>query len=256
MTPISATWLEDRAEELKASIAFCTQLPFARATPQTAKVLGKAAWAFPIAGLVVGLVGAVVYVLAHRLGLPPWPAAALSVTATLIVTGALHEDGLADAADGFGGGGTRQQKLDIMRDSRTGAFGVCAVVLSLLLRVGALASFADAHGVVWALLVSHGAARSTMPALMWLVPPARGDGLSYEAGTPPGESVAAAAAIALIVLVFCLHPARGVIAFVVLAATVTLMAWLSSRQIDGHTGDVLGALEQVGEVAVLLVALA
>ena len=256
MTLISATWLEDRAEELKASIAFCTQLPFARATPQAAKVLGKAAWAFPIAGLVVGLVGAVVYVLAHRLGLPPWPAAALSVTATLIVTGALHEDGLADAADGFGGGGTRQQKLDIMRDSRTGAFGVCAVVLSLLLRVGALASFADAHGVVWALLVSHGAARSTMPALMWLVPPARGDGLSYEAGTPPGESVAAAAAIALIVLVFCLHPARGVIAFVVLAATVTLMAWLSSRQIDGHTGDVLGALEQVGEVAVLLVALA
>jgi len=256
MTPISAAWFEDRAEELKASIAFCTQLPFARATPQAAKVLGKAAWAFPVAGLVVGLVGAVVYVLAHRLGVPPWPAAALSVTATLIVTGALHEDGLADAADGFGGGGTRQQKLDIMRDSRTGAYGVCAVVLSLLLRVGALASFADAHGVVWALLASHGAARATMPALMWLVPPARGDGLSYEAGTPPGQSVAAAVAIALIVLAFCLHPARGVIAFVVVAATVTLMAWLSARQIDGQTGDVLGALEQVGEVAVLLVALA
>jgi len=106
------------------------------------------------------------------------------------------------------------------------------------------------------LLASHGAARATMPALMWLVPPARGDGLSYEAGTPPGESVAAAVAIALIVLAFCLHPARGVIAFVVVAATVTLMAWLSARQIDGQTGDVLGALEQVGEVAVLLVALA
>src|SRR5215472_17335040 len=103
MTPISAAWFEDRAEELKASNAFCTQLPFARATPQAAKILGKAAWAFPVVGLVV----AVVYVLAHRLGLPPWPAAALSVTATLIVTGALHEDGLADAADGFGGGGSR-----------------------------------------------------------------------------------------------------------------------------------------------------
>src|SRR5262249_27979871 len=214
MTPISAAWLEDRVEELKASMAFCTRLPFARATPQPAKALGKAAWAFPIAGLVVGLVGAVAYVLAHRLGVPAWPAAALSVTATLIVTGALHEDGLADTLDGFGGGGTREEKLDIMRDSRAGAYGVCAVVLSLLLRVGALASFADAHGLVWALLASHCAARATMPALMWLVPPARNDGLSYEAGTPPGESVAAAVAIALIVLAFCLHPARGVIAFV------------------------------------------
>jgi adenosylcobinamide-GDP ribazoletransferase len=256
MTPISAVWLEDRAEELKASLAFCTRLPFARATPQAAKALGKAAWAFPIAGLVVGMVGALVYVLAHRLGVPAWPAAALSVTATLIVTGALHEDGLADTADGFGGGGTRPEKLDIMRDSRTGAFGVCAVVLSLLLRVSALASFADAHGVVWALLASHAAARATMPALMWLVPAARNDGLSYEAGRPTGESVAAASAIALVVLLFCLHPVRGIIAFVVLAAAVTLMAWLSTRQIDGQTGDVLGALEQVGEVAVLLVALA
>src|SRR5262249_61614174 len=117
MTPISAAWFEDRAEELKASIAFCTQLPFARATPQAAKVLGKAAWAFPVAGLVVGLVGAVVYVLAHRLGVPPWPAAALSVTATFIVTRALHEDGLADAADGFGRGGTPPQQLRHTRHS-------------------------------------------------------------------------------------------------------------------------------------------
>ena len=255
MVPISRIWFEDRADEFKASIAFCTRLPFARATPQVANALGKATWAFPVAGLVVGLVGAVVYVLAHRLGVPAWPAAALSVTATLIVTGALHEDGLSDTADGFGGGSTRLEKLDIMRDSRTGAYGVCALVMSLLLRVGALASFADAHGVVWALLASHGAARATMPALMWLVPPARNEGLSYEAGRPAGESVAAALAIAFIVLVFCLHPVRGIIAFVVLAAVVALMAWLSVRQIDGQTGDTLGALEQASEITVLLVAL-
>jgi adenosylcobinamide-GDP ribazoletransferase len=256
MMPISRPWLEDRAEELKASMAFCTRLPFARVTPEAAKALGKAAWAFPIAGLVVGLVGAVVYVLAHRFGVPALPAAALSVAATLIVTGALHEDGLADTVDGLGGGSTREAKLDIMRDSRTGAYGVCAVVLSLLLRVGALASFADAHGVVWALLASHCAARATMPALMWLVPPARSDGLSYDAGTPPGESVAAAAAIALVVLLFCLHPARGIIAALFLVAAVALVAWLSMRQIDGQTGDVLGGLEQVGEILVLIVAVA
>jgi adenosylcobinamide-GDP ribazoletransferase len=256
MTPISSIWLADRAEELKASIAFCTRLPLPRTTPQAAEALAKAAWAFPVVGLVVGLIGAAVYVLAHRLGAPAWPAAALSVTATLVVTGALHEDGLADTADGLGGGNTRQQKLNIMRDSRTGAYGVCALVLSLLLRVGALASFADAYGVVWALLASHGAARSAMPVLMWLLPPARSDGLSFEAGSPPGESVAAGITIAVVILVFCFYPARGVVALIFLIATVALMAWLSVRQIDGQTGDVVGALEQVGEIVVLLVAVA
>jgi adenosylcobinamide-GDP ribazoletransferase len=256
MNAISGSWLEQRAEELKASLAFCTRLPLPGATPQAAKALAKAAWAFPVTGLVVGLIGAIVYVLAHRLGVPAWPAAALSVAATLVATGALHEDGLADMADGFGGGGTRDQKLAIMRDSRTGAYGVCALVLSLLLRIGALASFADTYGVVWALLASHSAARATMPALMWLLPPARSDGLSYDAGRPPEESVAAAVAIAFAVLLFCLHPARGIIALVFLAAAVALTAWLSARQIDGQTGDVVGALEQVSEIVVLLAALA
>ena len=256
MTPISHSWLEDRAEEFKASLAFSARLPLTPATSQTAKAVANAAWAFPVTGLVVGLIGALVYVLAHRLGLPAWPAAALSVAATLLVTGALHEDGLADTADGFGGGDARQSKLDIMRDSRTGAYGVCALVLSLLLRIGALASFADTSAAVWALIASHCAARAGMVILMWLLPPARSDGLSHDAGSPLGESVAAAAAIALVVLLFCLHPLRGVIAVLALIATVALMAWLAMRQIDGQTGDVLGATEQVGEIMVLLVAVA
>ena len=223
---------------------------------QSAKGIANAAWAFPVVGLIVGLIGALVYLLAHRLGLPAWPAATLSVVTTLLVTGALHEDGLADTADGFGGGDSREKKLDIMRDSRTGVYGVCALVLALLLRIGTLASFTDAHGVVWALIASHSAARAAMVMLMWLLPPARSDGLSFAAGGPPGQGVAAAAAIAVIVLLFCLHPVRAAMAALVLIATVALMAWLAMRQIDGQTGDVLGATEQVGEIAVLLVAVA
>jgi adenosylcobinamide-GDP ribazoletransferase len=172
------------------------------------------------------------------------------------VTGALHEDGLADTADGFGGGDGRQSKLDIMRDSRIGAYGVCALVLALLLRVGALASFSDTYGVVWALIASHSAARAAMVTVMWLLPPARSDGLSFAAGGPLGQSVVAGAAIAFVVLLFCLHPGRGFIAALVLIAAVALMAWLAMRQIEGQTGDVLGATEQVGEIAVLLVAVA
>jgi adenosylcobinamide-GDP ribazoletransferase len=252
---ISTTWLEERAEELKASIVFCTRLPLVRATPIAGGAIAKGAWAFPIAGLLVGLIGAIVYALAHRAGLPPWPAAALTVAATLVATGCLHEDGLADTADGFGGGKTREQKLGIMRDSRIGVYGVCALAMSLLLRVSMLASFADTHFVVWALIASHGAARATMPALMFLLPPARSDGLSFDAGRPPQESVAAAAVLALLILLICLHPVRGIVALIFLGVVVALMAWLSLRQIEGQTGDVLGAVEQVSEIMILLVAL-
>jgi adenosylcobinamide-GDP ribazoletransferase len=108
--------------------------------------------------------------------------------------------------------------------------------------------------VLWALIASHSAARAAMVMLMWLLPPARSDGLSFAAGGPPGQGVAAAAAIAVIVLLFCLHPVRGAMAALVLIAAVALMAWLAMRQVDGQTGDVLGALEQAGEVIVLLVA--
>ncbi len=252
---ISDNWLENRAEELKASIVFCTRLPLLRATPRAGDSLSRAAWAFPVAGILVGLIGAIVYGMAHRFGLPPWPAAVLAVAATMLVTGCLHEDGLADTADGFGGGSTREQKLAIMRDSRIGVYGVCALTMSLVLRVGALASLPSAHAVVWALIASHAAARATMPALMLLLPPARSDGLSFDAGRPPGESVAAAAVIGFLVLAICLHFGHGLLALIVVAAIVALVAWLATRQIGGQTGDVMGALEQVSEIAVLLVAL-
>jgi len=253
--PLSASWLEDRAEELKACIVFCTRLPLIRGTPIAGGAIAKAAWAFPLAGVVVGLIGAMVYGLAHKCGLPAWPAAALAVAATMLVTGALHEDGLADTIDGFGGGGSREHKLDIMRDSRIGVYGVGALALSLLLRVGALASLPDAHAVAWALIAAHAGARATMPGLMLLLPPARSDGLSYEAGRPGSEGVAAAAILALLILMIALHPGRGILALIVVAAVVVLTTWLSSSQIEGQTGDVLGALEQVSEIAILLVAL-
>lgn len=250
----STSWLEDRVGELKLAIGFCTRLP----QPQMAvsdSALARAAWALPLAGLVVGIAGAAVYALARRLGLPPWPASALAVAATLLVTGALHEDGLADTADGFGGGALREQKLTIMRDSRIGAYGVCALALALILRVAALASFGNGHLAVWALIASHVGARAAVPFLM-LLPPARSDGLSHDAGRPPAEALAAAAAIGFVIVAFCLYPGRAIVALIALAVVTGVMAWLTSRQIEGQTGDVLGALEQVSEITVLLVALA
>jgi adenosylcobinamide-GDP ribazoletransferase len=255
MITISRPWLEDRAAELKASVVFLTRLPFAAVTSVTGSTLARAAWAFPLAGLLIGLIGAFVYGLVHKFGLPAWPAATLAVAATMLATGCLHEDGLADTADGFGGGRTRDRKLEIMRDSHIGAYGVCALLLAVILRAGALSNFANAHLAVWALIAAHGAARAVIPALMLLLPPARSDGLSFDAGRPPLQSAAAAALLGFVILAICLHPGRGLLALICLAVVVAVMAWLSRSQIGGQTGDVLGALEQVSEIVVLLVAL-
>jgi adenosylcobinamide-GDP ribazoletransferase len=257
MTPISSIWLKDRADELKASIAFCTRVPLPRATPQAAKALAKSAWAFPVAGLIVGLIGAAVYVLAHRLGVPVWPAAALSVVATLVVTGALHEDGLADVADGFGGGRDREAKLAILRDSRIGTYGAVALVLGLLLRVAALAALArpSPYYAGAALALAGAVARSAALApLVWL-PPARPDGAGSSAATFAPRSLRPAA-VTLAALALALGLELGVVralfAFVVAAAVTRLFAAVARRHIGGQTGDVCGAAAALAEIAALL----
>ena len=246
-------WLVERGEELSAALAFATRLPLPRAAPVAGSEVAEAAWALPVTGVVVGLIGAIVYVLAHRLGIPAWPAAALALAATLITTGCLHEDGLADTADGFGGGKTREQKLSIMRDSRTGVFGACALALTILLRVSVLASLGHGVAVAAALIAANAGARAAMPFFM-LLPPARADGLAFEAGQPPRASIIAAGVIGLAVALVALGPLAALIAAVLVFLAVTLFARLTLWQIGGQTGDVIGALEQVCEIAILVAA--
>jgi adenosylcobinamide-GDP ribazoletransferase len=255
METINQAWLAERGRELQAGILFLTRLRYGAAEPVSGGAIGRAAWAFPIVGVVVGLVGAVVYGLGYRLGLPFWPAAALCVAATMILTGCLHEDGFADTFDGFGGGETRERKLDIMRDSRIGTYGVCALIIAVLLRVSALALIGAAGPVTAALIAAHAAGRAVMPAFMALLPPARSDGLSAGAGQPPFGSAAVAAVLGVLILFLCLGLGHGLAALIVVAIAAALMGWLSANQIGGQTGDVLGAVEQVGEIVVLLVAL-
>ena len=264
-------WIGARIGEFSASIHFLTRLPLPRheaagapgsATPAAAGAAGtsgtnlaQAAWAFPIAGFVVGLIGAITYAVADELVLAPWPAAALTLVAALLVTGALHEDGLADTADGFGGGDTRERKLAIMRDSRIGTYGVCALIISLLVRAGAIASLGAPVLVAPALLAAHVGARAALPWVMFLLPTARSDGLSFAAGQPSGTGVAIAGALGFLALLFCLGLAHALVALVMLAIVVAIVCRLASREIGGHTGDVLGTVEQVCEIVILLVAL-
>ncbi|MDB5406828.1 MAG: adenosylcobinamide-GDP ribazoletransferase [Rhodospirillales bacterium] len=245
--PFLAGWRDD----LLASGSFLTRLPLYRLVPIESGLLARSMRAFPLVGVVVGLIGWAAFAIAAWLGLPPAAMALLALTATVLVTGGLHEDGLADTADGFGGGADRERKLAIMRDSRSGAYGVMALIFSLGLRVAALAALTVPEAGL-ALIAAHAVSRAAMPLLMRFLAPSRPDGLGASAGQPDEAAQAWCLAIAVVVALLCLGLSGGIAALVAAAIAVAAIGTLAQRQIGGHTGDVLGAAQQMAEIAVLL----
>ena len=246
----SGTWRDDA----RLAFAFLTRLPFRSGARPEPGALARAAWAFPLAGILVGVIGGIAFEIGDRLGLPINAMALIAVGVTVLVTGGLHEDGLADTVDGLGGGADREQALAIMRDSRTGAFGVLALVLSVGLRVAALAALPDTRVAVSALVAAHAVSRGLLPTLMLWFDPARNDGLAAEAGRPTPPGATAAALVALLVAVIALGIGRGILAMLLAGVAMLALAALANRRIGGYTGDVLGAAQQVGEIAMLLAA--
>ncbi|EAQ03381.1 putative Cobalamin (5'-phosphate) synthase [Pseudooceanicola batsensis HTCC2597] len=210
-----------------------------------------AAWAWPVVGLGLGALAGLAGWVALSLGLPA-PVAAVAVLAVQVVlTGGLHEDGLADTADGLWGGWTRERRLEIMRDSRIGSYGVIALILGFSARWTALAVMLDEGGYWGALIAAAALSRGVLPAIMALVPNARTDGLSRGVGRPSGQIAALAAMLALVVGVLAVG--TGVIAAALAAALAALgLAAMASRRIGGQTGDILGAIQVLAEIAVLL----
>src|SRR5215468_234192 len=204
-------WGSDLATDLKTGILFCTRLPVPHAASIGSGDVARASWAFPVAGALVGSAGALTYAIASGIRLPSALAAALALGSTLLITGCLHEDGLADTADGLGGGCDRARKLEIMRDSRLGTYGACALIMSLLLRWAALAAMANPMAVASALIAAHVSARAALPVFMRFVPPARLDGLSAQAGQPAVRSAAVAVMLGVLALVTALGPAATMI---------------------------------------------
>jgi adenosylcobinamide-GDP ribazoletransferase len=243
---------QDVLDDIAICLGFYTRLPVR--LPEGRSFAG-AQWAAPVAGLVVGAIGWLAFFLADLCGLPPAIAGALAVASTVFVTGALHEDGLSDTADGFGGGSTRERKLEIMRDSRIGTFGATALLFSILLRSAALSALGTSSLVFSALVASHAAGRAVMPVFMRQVPPARRDGLSANTGAIPDSAAFVAALIGGTALLL-LGVSGAVLAAIALAVLLFVVRDLCQRQIGGQTGDVLGAAEQLSEITVLLIACA
>jgi adenosylcobinamide-GDP ribazoletransferase len=241
--------------DIADALRFFTRLRVGDPGPSAPLDLDRIAWAAPVAGVIVGLIGALALALATLLGLPLLLRAGLATAALVVATGALHEDGLADVADGFGGGATRARKLEIMRDSRVGAYGAIAIALALILRVGALVAALD--GGFWRASLSlilvaalSRAAALTPPALL---PPARADGAGAAAGRLDSNALAAAWGSGLVIAVafglVALGVAHALLAALLSGAGALLMAVLARRAIGGQTGDVAGAAQQCGEIA-------
>ncbi len=213
----------------------------------------------PLAGLVIGLLPALVLMAALEIGLGPWLAATLSVAAMTLTTGAFHEDGLADTADSFGGT-TKERRLEIMRDSRIGSYGTAALILAFALRIGAVAALVgrvDASAAFAAVLIAALLSRTAGLMPLVLLPPARLDGASYAVGQPTRETfwwaVALSAALAVGLGVMSGLPPTGIGLMLVLSG---VSGWgltrLSARHIQGQTGDIAGAAQQVAEIAALI----
>jgi adenosylcobinamide-GDP ribazoletransferase len=217
--------------------------------------LGGAVAMFPLVGAAVGVAAGAVLLFAHALGLPPLVAAFLALAALVLLTGALHEDGLGDVADGFGGGRTADDKLRIMQDSRVGTYGVVAVVFSLGLRVASVAALPAVLGAA-AIIAAAALSRAVLPAILRWLPPARQAGMGAEAGRPQVQAVVAAAIIGGLVALIALGPVIALVAAALAAIGAAAVALLARWQIGGHTGDVCGTVQQTAEVAALLAVVA
>jgi len=240
-------WLAD----FKTAVAFLTRLPMPHPDGPMQPNFVRAHRMFPVVGAMIGAAAGLLCLALRYVGVPDLAAAALALGGSAILTGALHEDGLADVADGFGGGRDVAAKLEIMRDSRLGTYGALVLLVSFAAKLSALAAIPNGE-VVQSLIAAQALGRGVLPGMSMRLPYARKDGLAANAGRPDGATAAMAAVLALVVALLALSLANALCAALAAGLSAAAMAWLARRQIGGQTGDVLGGAEQVAETAILV----
>lgn len=229
-----------RAQQFLLALVFLTRLPFGGLLPARILSLADSTWAFPLVGAVVGALAG----LPLLLPVPPILAAVLSVVVAVLLTGALHEDALADFADAAGGK-DRDDRLRIMRNSRIGSFGMMALLLVTALRIAALTVLGPA-----VLIAASASGRTAAVLAMGALVPARSDGLGRGAGEPGWRNILAASFLALVFLALA-GPGWG---WALLAGLVVLAVVIRQARLwlGGQTGDVLGTASILTETAILI----
>ncbi|MES2667171.1 MAG: adenosylcobinamide-GDP ribazoletransferase [Pseudomonadota bacterium] len=232
--------------DILSGFALLTRLPLPDHSPRGA----GSAWGWPLVGAVVGGLVAVAAATAQAIGLPAGVTAALVLALLAALTGGLHEDGLADTADGLFGGWTRDRRLEIMKDSRIGSYGALALIFVMLAKWSALVAIVTAEGLAPALIAAGALSRAAMAVVMASLPPARDTGLSRSVGRPGGKTAAVAVGLALVIGGAAIGPAL-LAALALITLTTTALALIARARIGGQTGDILGATQQLADLAAL-----
>lgn len=253
-TRVLTGWWHD----FRIAIGFLTVLPIGHSADIDDHRAGLrfGARAFPLAGLVVGLFGALIYAIAHMLRLPPEAAAFIAIAAMTVLTGAIHEDGLADMADGAMARQTLTERLAIMRDSRIGTFGTLALIIVVGIKTGILGAIGWADQVAPLLIGCAAASRAVLPAMMRFMAPARSDGLAFAAGRPEENQVVLAALLGGALALLFLGPFAGLVAIIAGIGAACAVGWIAKKRLGGVTGDVLGAAQQATEATMMLAVVA
>ncbi|GAB5438193.1 adenosylcobinamide-GDP ribazoletransferase [Falsiruegeria mediterranea] len=242
----SAPWTWD----IPLALVLLTRLPLPRLPNHVFARQAASVWAFPVVGLIVGGLACSIGAILLSVGLPPAAVAGVMMAVLIMTTGAMHEDGLADTADGLWGGFTRERRLEIMKDSHIGTYGVLALLVMQLLRFAALTGLIES-GALWLALLAPIWSRALMPVLMSALPNARGSGLSQSVGAP---SLVTSALGVLLALAFCLFWIESLawMPIILSSLIVLILALVARAKIGGQTGDILGASQQLAEVTALL----
>lgn len=244
----------DFFRDIRLALSLLTRLPL-RIDEKSYEHSAAAAWAYPLVGLFTGIFACIAVQAALWMGLPLWTAAIFALSAGIIVTGAMHEDGMADCADGFWGGWDPAMRLKIMKDSQIGTYGLLALLVTVSLRFGATLEVLRWDDWVLPLIAVHIASRSVMPAVMHALPHARDTGLSRSVGNVSQKNALISASIGAVALVITFG-FSGIMFSLIAAVAAFLASRLALAKIGGQTGDVCGATQQITEVTLLLVFLA
>ncbi len=244
-------WIGIRLAELQLAFMLLTRLPAGKLKSHLPE-LAHARWAFPIVGCIVGGIIAASYIILSLLLLPSFAAAILAITAGLFSTGAMHEDGLADCADGFGGGQNREKKLAIMRDSAIGSYGTLSLIIIMGLRILLLSMLPAKLEIVTPIIICAVISRYAMVGYLCLLPAARQDGLGNQASgnQASGDNISALLLAGLIALPAFVLGAFGLI-YVIITIVIVALIWgvIAKYQLGGQTGDVCGAGQIICETS-------
>jgi len=252
--PARPSSFDEWVQAFKEQASFFTGVRLADGMPRWQ--LGDVLPVLPFVGAAVGLAAGLVFAIVRGISGPGWLAGVLAVGAAVLITRALHEDGLADTADGLGPHALEpERRLEIMRDSRNGTFGVLALALTVLIKVACLAQFGGSTGFA-VLIAAHAMSRAVISYPLLAYSPVHSDGLGVQVGKPSDNDVWLSIGIGF-AIAFLLLLGKGFFVAILAPAASIAAAWFASRwiaaRLGGYTGDTLGAVQQKAEVAFLIV---